>query len=240
MRQRIRVAWLPLLFYRGILLFGGPTQAPLDARTPSATPLGVILTTAPRVAAAARAALIDEATRIWKGAGVHLEWVAPTAPRPLAFDTLHLLAVERPAAQPRTNTVVLGELLRVNTSRAVAMVSLGEAERIVASLRARRGDGSGDRRIGIILGRAAAHKIGHFLLDTSTHADHGLMRARFDETEFADSRSGAFELDEQAGDWVHQRLGQGLQLGPAARIPAATSDLVLAETHARPGFSYPR
>lgn len=240
MRQRIPAAWLSLLFCVGILVFLGPTQAPLDASTPSLPPFGVVLTTAPRIAAAARAALIDEATRIWERSGVRLEWVPPTVPRPLPFDTLQLLAVERPAAQPRPNTVVLGELLRISASRAVAMVSLREAERIVASLRARRGDGSNDQRIGIILGRAAAHEIGHYLLDTSTHAPDGLMRARFDETEFADRWSSSFDLDTQAHDWVQQRLGRGLPLGPAANVPAATSDLVLAETSARPGFAYPR
>jgi hypothetical protein len=36
---------------------------------------------------------------------------------------------------------------------------------------------------GILLGRAAAHEIGHLLMGTTAHAPHGLMRARWSRTE---------------------------------------------------------
>src|SRR6201988_590525 len=35
-----------------------------------------------------------------------------------------------------------------------------------------------DRRLGVVLGRAVAHEIGHYLLPTNTHATQGLMRPR--------------------------------------------------------------
>ena len=52
--------------------------------------------------------------------------------------------------------------------------------------------------LGVVLGRAVAHEIGHYLLQTNTHASEGLMRASIDAREFADLRSRAFRLDEAA------------------------------------------
>ena len=49
-----------------------------------------------------------------------------------------------------------------------------------------------ERRLGIVLGRALAHEIGHFLLGTHTHASRGLMRPHFDAIEFTDLRDGIF------------------------------------------------
>src|SRR5688572_18914461 len=86
--------------------------------------------------------------------------------------SLRLLAVDRPAVKPRTDIVVPGALLRLNQTRAVAMVSVEEAERIVARVRAREAAflaRLGEHAMGIVLGRAAAHEIGHYLLDTATH-----------------------------------------------------------------------
>src|SRR5688572_21428398 len=196
-----RAIGLPLSLCTGILFLGG-IAGTLDARTPEPS-LGVILTTAPDVTPEARTALITEATRIWEKAGVRLEWMLPSGPTPPAFDTLRVLAVRRPAWQtrPRSNSVVLGELLRVNESRAIAMVSLAEAVRIVSRLRL-EAPGLNDQRIGLVLGRASAHEIGHYLLDTATHAAEGLMRARYNQLEVADPRSAAFDLDEQACAWL--------------------------------------
>jgi hypothetical protein len=55
-----------------------------------------------------------------------------------------------------------------------------------------------DRRLGVVLGRAVAHEIGHYLLRTSTHASQGLMRASIDAQQFADVRSRSFRLDNLA------------------------------------------
>jgi hypothetical protein len=55
-----------------------------------------------------------------------------------------------------------------------------------------------DMRLGVVLGRAVSHEIGHYLLQTDTHATRGLMRARIDAREFADLRSGTFYLDRAA------------------------------------------
>jgi len=43
-----------------------------------------------------------------------------------------------------------------------------------------------------------AHEIGHYVLGTNTHANHGLMRASIDAREFADLGARTFGLDEAA------------------------------------------
>jgi hypothetical protein len=178
----------------------------VDARA-SVASLRVVLTAAPGLGTAGRTALMLEATRIWDRAGVRLEWIAPVASVPLPINTLRVLAVARPAVQPRAHAQVwvLGELLRFEESKAIARLSLAEAERIVARARDDAGLERG-QRVGVVLGRAAAHEIGHYLLNSSTHAESGLMRATFDESEFVDMRSRAFDLDDQAAASLRARF----------------------------------
>jgi hypothetical protein len=53
-------------------------------------------------------------------------------------------------------------------------------------------------KLGVVLGRAVAHEMGHYLLDSNTHSPYGLMRASIAAREFADLRTGAFRLDRQS------------------------------------------
>ncbi len=102
----------------------------------------------------------------------------------------------------------MGELVRTNNSHPVALISIESAQRLVDSVRGRVGYELiilDDRRLGIVLGRALAHEIGHFLLDTHTHARNGLMRPQFDALEFTDLREGGFALDHAAAAWLRTR-----------------------------------
>ena len=65
------------------------------------------------------------------------------------------------------------------------------------------------RRLGVVLGRAVAHEIGHFLLNTAAHSRRGLMRARIDPHDFVDLRRGGFGLDDDAARWARAALGRG-------------------------------
>jgi hypothetical protein len=53
-------------------------------------------------------------------------------------------------------------------------------------------------KLGVVLGRAVAHEIGHYLLESSWHSPYGLMRASIDAREFADLRTGSFRLDRES------------------------------------------
>ena len=65
-----------------------------------------------------------------------------------------------------------------------------------------------EQRLGVVLGRALAHEIGHYLLDTATHARNGLMRPQFDAVEFTDLREGTFSLDRDAAAWLRSGSDQ--------------------------------
>jgi hypothetical protein len=145
---------------------------------------------------------------------VRLDWRPPSRPLPNGVKPLRLLAVDRADSDPAPQILVVGELLRTHGGAAIAFVSIARAQRLVvaAGVPARHHDDT----LGRVLGRAAAHEIGHYLLDTATHSDEGLMRARFDALEFSAALSGEFRLDDHASTWLRQRLATGALLGPQA------------------------
>jgi hypothetical protein len=173
--------------------------------------LSALLTVAPDLPVISRSVLMSEAEGIWRREGIALRWskahghAAPSA-------ALRVLVISRRetvmTGSDRAWTV--GELVPHGGQRPLAIASIAGAERVL--------EASGSRvllldkpefahyRLGIVLGRALAHEIGHYLLATATHADRGLMRASIDAREFADPRARTFTLDEAAGDWVRRRL----------------------------------
>ena len=187
---------------------------PLDAAPATQTPLyslTALLSVTPDLSGAARGALIAEAERIWRREGVKLTW--PTASVDESAPLRILVITRREAAKGGNERWAVGELVPQTGQRALAIASIAAAERVLAEADARRlqlleSRESGDYRLGLVLGRAVAHEIGHYLLGTATHADRGLMRASIDAREFADPGARTFTLDEAAGDWLRNRLTQ--------------------------------
>ena len=131
-------------------------------------------------------------------------YAAPEVNAAIASSSVSFCAgYQPPAGSP--DSFVLGELFRIEDAYAVALVSLGDARTISVRLQRALRPLNVDERVGIILGRAAAHEIGHYLLRTSTHARQGLMRARITDREFADPRANGFDLDSEAVAWLHSR-----------------------------------
>jgi hypothetical protein len=167
------------------------------------------------LSALSRRVLISEADAIWRDANVHLRWLDADA-LPDSGLSLRVLVAERPVASavagPRWP---VGELVRFHHSGAMAVASISSAERIVDESQAyQRADVPTMReyRLGVVLGRAVAHEIGHYLLQSNAHSTYGLMRATIDAREFADLRTGAFRLDRES------------QASLAARALAARSE----------------
>jgi hypothetical protein len=193
----------------------------LAAQAQHRSVVSVLLTTAPNLSPAAKTALIREASRIWTRAGVRLEWVAPTS-RPAGL-SLRVLTVEHTGPAAVENTSVLGELVRGAGTGAAAMVAIDRAAAIAARGSLNRGSLSFDQRLGLVLGRAIAHEIGHFLLAGTPHQDEGLMRARFPEDELADAWSAKFEVNPPMKAVAQATLMNGFPARvPAASLPAAT------------------
>ena len=174
--------------------------------------LAALLTVAPDLAPLAKHALISEVERIWRREGVRLQWPkasgdeAPNAP-------LRVLVIARREAVTRGShgEWVVGELVPQTGQRALAIASIAGAERVLAEASGNRLDlldtpGLARHRLGVVLGRAVAHEIGHYLLATATHADRGLMRASIGAREFADPRARTFGLDDTAGNWLRGQL----------------------------------
>ena len=169
--------------------------------------IDVLLTTAPGLSASARASMIDEASMIWRQHGVEIRWLPPAAVRPIASNRLRVLIVQKRLSVDSTaEPVAIGELVQPATGHPVALISIEGAQQLMSSVRGRAGYALiavDERRLSMVLGRALAHEIGHYLLGTRTHARKGLMRPNFNALEFTDVRSGTFELDHDAVTWLH-------------------------------------
>jgi hypothetical protein len=165
---------------------------------PEIVSLPIRLAVSEGLAPSSRKALTTEAEAIWRRSGIDLHWLTSEAAAP----TLRVLVAPRAVgADGAQDHWTLGELLRFDGAGALAVVSIAGAQRVIDEHQRSRFFDRPDRqdyRLGVVLGRAVAHEIGHFLLRTDTHAASGLMRATIDAREFADPTSRTFGLDEVA------------------------------------------
>jgi hypothetical protein len=174
-----------------------------DAESP--TVLSVRFTTSNELSAVSQRALINETESIWRDAHVQLRWIRDNSTdedRPLR------IVVARRVAAVTDNRWPVAELLRFEDRSAIALASISAALRIVeerpelplVDLPAMR-----QYTLGVVLGRAVAHEIGHYLLQSNAHSPYGLMRASIDAREFADLRTGAFRLDRESQAYLAAR-----------------------------------
>ena len=139
--------------------------------------------------------LCGEVDRIWAAYGVRIEWHEGTqmvAPG----DSAHLVVFVAPSDQCRPGRACgwLAALERVRNSYsqqapagrpdAVITVSLPRAQRMAdAAFRAELAEAArtiwARARLPILMGRAVAHEIGHYLLESREHSANGLMRSQY-------------------------------------------------------------
>ena len=169
------------------------------------TVLSVRFTTSNELSAVSQRALINETESIWRDAHVQLRWIrdnSTDADRPLR------IVVARRVVAAADNQWPVAELMRFEDRSAIALASISAALRIVeerpelplVDLPAIR-----QYKLGVVLGRAVAHEIGHYLLQSNAHSPYGLMRASIDAREFADLRTGAFRLDRESQAYLAAR-----------------------------------
>jgi hypothetical protein len=204
---------------------GHASGDPVTFASPPTLVLNVKLTATDGLPPSSRVVLITEAESIWKHGHVRLKWLGDASEAD-GSEVLRVLVVSRPVVTAEHAPWTVAELLRSEGSNAVAIASTTGARRIIDESRWAQLTAAPalyEHRLGIVLGRAVAHEIGHYLLRTSTHAKHGLMRARIDAREFADLRSGSFRLDDAAEAHLAMLAAKGAQTIEAV-----------------PGFSYSR
>ena len=179
-----------------------------EFRSSPAMHVEVLLTTSDTLSVPARAALVRETESIWRRHGVAIHWLPPADPSPPGENRLRALIVERRSIPASKGAFAIGELVGATGRHPIAFVSIADAQRLVTCTRGSLGydlEVLEQRRLGVTLGRALAHEIGHFLLRTGTHARTGLMRSQFNASEFTDLRGGTFALDRDAEDWLRTR-----------------------------------
>lgn len=206
MGQGTRSGWICLLTL--LTAAGQVARAEKAPSRLSPIEVEVLLTASETLSPSARVTLMRETESIWLRHGVAIRWVPPTDPRAPSHHRLRALIVEKRSIPASRGAFAIGELVSLPEHHPIAFVSIEDAQRLVNERRDNVGSDLAvleQRRLGITLGRALAHEIGHFLLRTSTHARSGLMRSQFNAAEFTDLRDGTFALDQDAVDWLHAR-----------------------------------
>jgi hypothetical protein len=178
-----------------------PDGAVLIASEAPSLVLNLYFTSSDSLSVASRRVLMTEADSIWKRGHVRLNWLRESTETEEG-PSLRVLVVAKPVPKASEYSPwTVAELLRLGRSQATAIASTIGARRILDEgprQLLQEPVALEDYRLGLVLGRAVSHEIGHYLLQTNTHATRGLMRARIDAREFADLRSGSFHLDRDA------------------------------------------
>lgn len=191
----------------------GPAATTAPAPAPTPLVLNIRLMSADKLPLLSRIEFVREVTAIWRSENIRLNWLSSSDPG--SADTLGMLVAPTSAGRPSAgeNCLVVGELLKLHNQRALAVVSINAAKRVLAEgRRSQFLDTSADyeRRLGVALGRAAAHEIGHYVLHTSSHAASGLMRANFVADELADAATDTFSLDDAGRAHLHLAATAGV------------------------------
>ncbi len=182
-------------------------------RDPGLT-LHVRLTVANDLPSSARSTLIQEAEGIWRREGVRVQWLPGVDHEPRSGLMLRVLVGRLLGSVGEGEAWPVGRLLPDQSGERIAIASITGAQRVLASAGSEmEPSGIGEHRLGLVLGRAVAHEIGHYLLGTRSHARAGLMRAQIGARDFADLRDGGFFLDEVASRWIRNVLSPGATSG---------------------------
>ena len=169
--------------------------------SPTSSAVAVSLTVDRDLPVLTNATLMREVETIWRAQSLKIEWRMPDDPV-----ALRVIVVSHSAllASVGAREFRLGRLLRPAEGGAIAIVSIAAAAAIADRARDRRLPRMSpleDRRLGLVLGRAVAHEIGHYVLDSASHAVRGLMRASIAAEEFGDLRPGSLSLDPTDKHW---------------------------------------
>lgn len=174
------------------------------------------VTTSMTLPAEVRDAALREVQRIWTREGVAIDVDGPgeAAESTPGMRVLIVFAAGL-SARPDSHRWPVAELTGDGRGQPMAIASVAAARRVLEAAGLADGpDALVHQQLGIVLGRAIAHEVGHHLLNTAGHARHGLMRAHIDARDFADLRDGGFDLDDEAAQWARARLAR-----PSADAP---------------------
>src|SRR5262245_39305528 len=167
-------------------------------------------------------AMKAETTSIWTALGVTLVWEACVPDRSTS-DGLVLVVTDGVSASAPSGRARLGEVTFVNGRPGARLhVSAGAALDAIEEAALRGGPfmslpvaGRHDAAVRL-LGRAAAHELGHYLLGSAAHAPVGLMRPAFTAEEGLAHGLERYGLDRGQLERIRDRFGALAQTDAAA------------------------
>jgi hypothetical protein len=187
----------------------------------TAVTLDVSLSTTDTLPVAVRRSLIREVEAIWSREGVTVRWSNPGGGDTSPDGSIQVAVTSWPLGGTAESQLAwpIGELLTTEAGHSIVRVSVAGARRVIqASGGAQAEETFANHRLGVILGRAVAHELGHHLLGHG-HARRGLMRACISPIEFADLRVGGFGLDSSSVARMRARLATAAFHPRPAQIP---------------------
>jgi hypothetical protein len=165
---------------------------------------------------------LNEAGAVWNDAGITLAWRVVPGDKPEYSATPHVVINDEPGRRPPGGQTPVGwvEFRRPDEPDQEIHVSRGNGLKLLKTSAGlgrsidRMPPAEIDVLLGRMLGRALAHELGHFLLQSSGHTQAGLMRTGRTVREFFAPGRRGFEVD------------------PAQRIVVATRirEMIGAET----------
>lgn len=175
----------------------------------------------PALAETSRQVMLEEAEILWRRAGIDLRWLPSTA------DTAALpvsVVASDPGRDDHDEVWRLAKFQRHGGRPRAAVVSIAACEQALARVERMVGEPARlrERRLGLVLGRALAHELGHYLLNSGSHRRTGLMRASIQAAELAGFSNLGFDLDDESRAWLRAHVADVTETVAAAAAVAGT------------------
>ena len=171
--------------------------------------LAVCLSLSPKVSIGAHGAavVLAESHAIWIQHGVGVRWAEQSGGR---CDRLIAVKGDQEAlAEDATSESALGWVPFVEgRARQVVFLRVGRARMLVDALSpGPRPEGLTELLLAKLLGRSLAHELGHVLLNSLSHEESGLMRARYRASEVLRLSTPAYTLNAVERARLFARVG---------------------------------
>jgi hypothetical protein len=189
-----------------VAILSSPQESPLA----HPSPLVLLVEAAPGVSNAIVTGALDEATAIWRGAGVMIEWRLSTESSFESDPLTVRVLLEEARGSASGRDLPLGWINFDTSGRSEGIVHLSypNVVQLLDATEAFRNRPTSYRELlaARALGRALAHELGHHLTASKAHSPSGLMRARqlLDEL-FSPDRTG-FSLNDNELERVARTL----------------------------------
>ena len=200
------------------------TATPFGAGEITIAHVGIVLEAPPSFSERRLHTMTEETTAIWRPYGVSISWLTPLqvhepGPDVRIIVRMPISAPERGAGgapqRPLGSVLFVDGIpdgvitIRPETVEAVIPATGWNGRRLTEAPWGIQEDYAGRA-----LGRVLAHELGHYLLAQKSHAQTGLMRATFKDSELVGTNRRAFQLQPRDLPALGTRLAQLMAVNP--------------------------